>query len=311
MTAADREIEHFATRIAVVDDSWIALYHGDVAYEHEEAAAAPMARQQVEFVTGMRIRELILFGLITITAVLANLDVPSGLLTWINLLIAYGAGDWRHYDGLADQIPFTLGLGLLATGAAWALMRRNEARLQDYGTAGIPNAQGLGARADLYERFVLEEVMPWATSRYRLRGGPAHTAVLGSSLGGLAAFDLAWRHPDLFGTVGAMSGSFWWRTADGTLEAKQGSRVALRMVREATPLPRLRIWLETADGDETSDRDGNGVIDSIQDTDDLVQALAARGYAPGQDVVHLTVPGGHDQATWGRVLPQFLVFAFR
>jgi len=186
-----------------------------------------------------------------------------------------------------------------------------DQRLQDYGTAGTPNAQGLGARAHRYERFVLEEVLPWATSRYRLRGGPTHTAVLGSSLGGLAAFDLAWRHPDLFGTVGAMSGSFWWRTADGTVEEKQASRVALRMVREATPLPRLRIWLETADGDETSDRDGNGVIDSIQDTDDLVQALVKRGYAPGKDVVHLTVPGGHDQATWGRVLPQFLVFAFR
>ena len=114
----------------------------------------------------------------------------------------------------------------------------NDQRLQDYGTAGTPNAQGFGARAHLYERFVLEEVMPWAAARYRLRGGPAHTAVLGSSLGGLAAFDLAWRHPDVFGTVGAMSGSFWWRTQDGTPEQKQASRVALSMVREATPLPR-------------------------------------------------------------------------
>ncbi len=187
----------------------------------------------------------------------------------------------------------------------------NDQRLQDYGTAGTPNAQGFGARAHLYERFVLEEVMPWAASRYRLRGGPAHTAVLGSSLGGLAAFDLAWRHPDVFGTVGAMSGSFWWRTQDGTLEQKQASRVALSMVREATPLPRLRIWLETADGDETSDRDGNGIIDSIQDTDDLVDALVARGYVKGKDVVHVTVAGGHDQATWGRILPEFLCWTYR
>ena len=47
------------------------------------------------------------------------------------------------------------------------------------------------------------------------------------------------------------SGSFWWRTQDGTAEQKQASRVALSMVREAAPLPQLRIWLETADGDET------------------------------------------------------------
>lgn len=187
----------------------------------------------------------------------------------------------------------------------------NDQRMQDYGTAGTPNAQGFGARAHLYERFVLEEVVPWAEQHYRVRRGPAHTVVLGSSLGGLAAFDIAWRHPEVFGTVGALSGSFWWRTQDGTLDQKQASRVAVSMVREATPLPRLRIWLETADGDETSDRDGNGIIDSIQDTDDLVDALVARGYVEGKDVVHVTVEGGHNQETWGRVLPKFLVFAFR
>jgi 8-oxo-dGTP pyrophosphatase MutT (NUDIX family) len=32
----DGEIEHFATRIAVIGDEWIALYHGDVAYEHDD-----------------------------------------------------------------------------------------------------------------------------------------------------------------------------------------------------------------------------------------------------------------------------------
>jgi len=52
------------------------------------------------------------------------------------------------------------------------------------------------------------------------------------------------------------------------------------------------------------------VIDSSQDTDDLVDALLARGYTRGKDVVHITVQGGHNQETWGRVLPTFLEFAF-
>jgi 8-oxo-dGTP pyrophosphatase MutT (NUDIX family) len=34
--AADRELEHFATRVALTGDTWMALYHGDVAYEHEQ-----------------------------------------------------------------------------------------------------------------------------------------------------------------------------------------------------------------------------------------------------------------------------------
>lgn len=189
-------------------------------------------------------------------------------------------------------------------------LHANAQRMQDYGTAGTPNAQGFGARARLYERFVLEEVIPWTNTSYHTRTGPAHTAVLGSSLGGLGAFDLAWRHPDVFGTAGAMSGAFWWRTQDGTVAEKQASRVAIGMAEETTPLPQLRLWFETADGDETTDRDGNGVIDSIQDTDDLVDALVARGYTRGKDVVHVTVSGGHNTGTWATVLPAFLEFAF-
>ncbi len=34
--AEARELEHFATRVAIVGNSWMALYHGDVAYEDEE-----------------------------------------------------------------------------------------------------------------------------------------------------------------------------------------------------------------------------------------------------------------------------------
>ena len=34
--AADRDIEHFATRVAVMDDTWIALYHGDAVYEADD-----------------------------------------------------------------------------------------------------------------------------------------------------------------------------------------------------------------------------------------------------------------------------------
>ena len=37
--AEGREIEHFATRMAVLGDAWIALYHGDVAYEHDKPDA--------------------------------------------------------------------------------------------------------------------------------------------------------------------------------------------------------------------------------------------------------------------------------
>ncbi len=183
-------------------------------------------------------------------------------------------------------------------------------RLMDYGTAGVTNAQGLGADADKYEQFMLNELMPLVNERYRLLPGATATAILGWSLGGLSAFDLAWRHPGRFGTVGAFSGAFWWRTDDSTVAARQVSRIMHRRVRSTPGHPALRIWFESGKQDETDDRDGNGVIDSIQDTDELMDELAAKGYRYDRDMVHLVVEGGHDLETWRRVLPEFLIWAF-
>ncbi|MEO8635645.1 MAG: alpha/beta hydrolase-fold protein [Gemmatimonadales bacterium] len=184
------------------------------------------------------------------------------------------------------------------------------ARLQDYGTAGTPNAQGLGTRAALYERFLLEELMPAIEAHYRVAHGPTQTAVMGWSLGALSAMDLAWRHPDRVGSVGAFSGAFWWRTNDTDVAARQSSRIMHRLIRETAGHPPLRFWFETGLQDESADRDADGVIDAIQDTEELVLELTAHGYKRGPDLVHLTVTGRHDLPTWQRMLPEFLLWAF-
>ena len=183
-------------------------------------------------------------------------------------------------------------------------------RVRDYGTAYIPNAQGLGSRADRYGQFLVVELMTLVESRYRVARGPANTAIMGWSLGGLAAFDLAWRTPNRFGMVGVLSGSFWWRTDDGSVEARQASRIMHRRVRETPGHPALRMWFETGQRDEASDRDGDGVIDSVQDTEELIAELERKGYRRGSDMVHLTVMGTHDLPTWKRVLPEWLSWAF-
>jgi enterochelin esterase-like enzyme len=152
--------------------------------------------------------------------------------------------------------------------------------------------------------------MPLIEQRYRTARGPTHTAIMGWSLGGLSAFDLAWRHPDRFGRVGVFSGAFWWRTDDRNVAAKQASRIMHRRVRETPGNPALGMWFETGLRDEQADRDGDGVIDAVQDTEELVLELERKGYRRGRDMVHLTVEGTHDLPTWRRLLPEWLVWAF-
>jgi predicted alpha/beta superfamily hydrolase len=180
-------------------------------------------------------------------------------------------------------------------------------RIEEYGMAGTPDYAGRGAKAAEFQHFVLEAVIPEVRARYRLAPDAAHTGIMGSSLGGLAAFDLAWRHPEVFGFAGIFSGSFWWRAENSTPAARQASRLAHRLVRESPQPARVRLWFSAGTREETDDRDGNGVIDAVQDTTELVAALEQRGFRRGPGLAYVEIPDGeHNEATWARALPGFL-----
>lgn len=184
-------------------------------------------------------------------------------------------------------------------------------RVNEYGTVGQLNVDGLGTRAAEFQAFITDTVLPLVRRRYQVSRRPAQTAVAGVSLGGLSAFDLAWRRPDLFGVAGIFSGSFWWRTSDASVAAQQASRIAHQRVRDTADKPALRLWLQAGTRDEDEDRDGNGVIDAIQDTTELVDELVAKGFTRGRDVVYVETDGGlHHPSTWARELPGFLRWAF-
>ena len=150
----------------------------------------------------------------------------------------------------------------------------NDDRLREYGTSIAPNRAGQGDLAAAYEGFVIEELMPLIDSTFRTRPG---AAIMGVSLGGLSAFDIGWNNPDHFATVGVMAGSFWWRAADDETRIDPGRRIAHSLVRRATAAPSLRFWFQAGTRDEVSDLDGDGVIDAIQDTLELIDELRRAG----------------------------------
>ncbi|MBK8902134.1 MAG: esterase family protein [Anaerolineaceae bacterium] len=187
----------------------------------------------------------------------------------------------------------------------------NDERLHEYGTAVCPNAQNLGTKAGEYGRFLTTELMPAINQQFHTSQDPTETGIFGVSLGGLSAFDIAWNHPDLFGIVGVMSGSFWWRAAADEVVMPPNQLIAHEMVRQTTEKPALRLWFEAATQDEASDRDNNGIIDAIQDTLELVEELEKIGFSRGMDVAYVEVPGGrHNYDTWAELFPHFLRWAF-
>jgi enterochelin esterase-like enzyme len=59
-----------------------------------------------------------------------------------------------------------------------------------------------------YARFLIEELMPRVNREFRTLTGPRHTAVMGSSMGGLLSFYLVAHHHDVFGACGCISTGF-------------------------------------------------------------------------------------------------------
>ena len=184
-------------------------------------------------------------------------------------------------------------------------------RLDEYGTAGELDFAGRGRKAKAFQELLAGVVLPALRERYRVADDPARTGIFGASLGGLCAFDTAWRRPQLFGIAGIFSGSLWWRADNSSVAAQQASRIVHRHVRAAVVKPALRLWFQAGTRDETEDRDSNGVIDAIQDTIELIDELAAKGYRRGEDLVYHQIDDGeHHEATWARALPEFLRWAF-
>lgn len=181
-------------------------------------------------------------------------------------------------------------------------------RRMEYGTAQRPDYCGHGAKAGLYSSFIFEELLPFIQASYFV---PSYKekAFAGFSLGGLTALDLVWNYPGEFKKAGVFSGSLWWRSIDQDDPEydDQKDRIMHQQIRKGDYHPGQQFFFQCGNMDEKKDRNNNGIIDSIDDTLDLIEELVAKGYDPEKDICYLEMKDGrHDLSTWARALPVFL-----
>jgi enterochelin esterase family protein len=183
-------------------------------------------------------------------------------------------------------------------------------RKMEYGTANFLDYEGRGAKAKKYQHFILKELLPYIHATYHIPHFQK-TVFAGFSLGGLMAIDAAWNYPHIFSAAAVFSGSLWWRSRSlhaGYNEATD--RIMHKQIREGSYHPGQKFYFTTGSLDETADRNGNGIIDSIDDTLGLIEELQKLGYKDS-DICYINFEDGkHDVPTWGRAMPHFLTWAF-
>jgi enterochelin esterase-like enzyme len=222
-----------------------------------------------------------------------------------NLLLINDGQDLRTMDfgAIVDPLIFFNRIEpLMCVGIHCGLDRMNE-----YGTVYRTDYKGRGAKAGLYSKFILDELLPFLKKECSILSF-REKAFAGFSLGGLSALDLVWNHPQDFVIAGVFSGSLWWRRRGYEDENYNDDtdRIMHLQVQKGTSSKKLKFFFECGCLDETADRNNNGIIDSIEDTTDLIKDLKARGYGEDQIRYLELKEGKHDVHTWAAAFPEFL-----
>ena len=189
-------------------------------------------------------------------------------------------------------------------------VKTSDNRLQEYGVAGMPDFQNRGSKAQAYTDFIIKELIPFVQTavEFPING---KRAFAGFSLGGLTAFDVAWNNDNYFDAVGVFSGSFWWRKKDLKDGYTDNDRILHQRIKDTKTKPDLKFWLMTGTEDELADRNKNYIIDSIDDTIDVIKELLKKGYKRPDDIAYYEMVGGkHELATWAKAMTPFLLWAF-
>ncbi len=198
---------------------------------------------------------------------------------------------------------------LIATGATKKLIvvgiHNTPDRMDEY--THVPddlssscNGSGrVGGRAPEYADFLVNELKPAIDARYRTLAAREHTAILGSSLGGLVAIWTAFEYPHVFKNAGGMSSTFGWGRSCPSANP--------RMVDLATARGKLdlRIYIDSGGSALTNPPSG----DNWGVTDEMRRLLVSQGY--GADLQYFWAQNGqHNEAAWRARVDRPLRFWF-
>lgn len=143
-----------------------------------------------------------------------------------------------------------------------------------------------------YIRFLIATVKPLIDAMYRTKPGRRHTAVMGSSMGGLISLLLVWRHPEVFSQAGCLS----------TALARDEDRPLFDEIKSYSgPKKGIRVYLDVG-GRETALIPGYRAMAAL---------LKRKGYQKGKDLgMFFDRRGAHNERAWARRLWRPLTFMF-
>ncbi len=187
---------------------------------------------------------------------------------------SYAGSDWRLDETLTKLIKSGDIEEIIAVGIS-----NTADRLEEYSDS---------EKGVEYRRFILEELRNFIAENYRVLPDRENTAVMGSSMGGLASMLMLWYRPDTFYKAACLSSSFYYGNGKifKIIQSYEGERKP------------IKLYLDSGD-------------DGKRDAQKMFSLLTEKGYIIGDDIDYFFDRGAlHNEAAWAGRLERPLKFLF-
>ena len=143
-----------------------------------------------------------------------------------------------------------------------------------------------------YAAFLQNILLPFIEENYRTLIGPKNTAVMGSSMGGLFAFQLAWTFPEVYSMAGCLSTAFW----------STNNRIFGLVEKDCRGHLPLKFYLDTGEYEQPI----------VEGYDRMRDLLTKKGWREGHDLQSYFEPGAnHSEHAWRNRLHRPFRFFFQ
>ena len=191
-------------------------------------------------------------------------------------------GEWG-VDEILNELARTKQFELIVVG----IDHGQEKRMQEL-NAWENEKYGKGDGRE-YMRFVVDVVKPYVDTHYRTQPDRGHTAIMGSSMGGLISHYAIFEYPDVFGMAGIFSPSYWFAPA-----ATEFTRTHA-LPRDA----RLYFYVGGAEGDTM-----------LPDMRAIVAIMKARGFPQRNLRVEVNARAKHNEKAWNAEFSRAIEWLF-
>ena len=162
-------------------------------------------------------------------------------------------------------------------------------KVEPFIIVGINNTDDRGTEynntplGELYIKLIVEKIKPFIDKTYRTLADAKHTAVGGSSMGGLISMICAWEFPDIFSKAACFSPAFLFRDLD----------YAKVIQADKSPQKNLLVYI---------DNGGVGLEAVLQPgVDKMVDVLKVKGFEKGKNLfIFIDENAEHNEAAWAK-----------